>query len=302
MGGARGLAQSNRILRNETKGIALVAGATLFWSLSGVFVRWLPSVDPWTFNAYRGLGMGLALLAWTLLHYGRRSGTLLRQSGLMALLIPAAFFAVGSSLYILAMQMASIAAVSSVGATSCLFAALLARLWLGERTQGVFYLAIALAMGGVAFIALGERNTSVGGFAGSMVALLVALCFAGQSVSLRRYQALAMEPSMIVGGLGVFGAVVLTVGLAPVAGSTLAILLFMGALQLALPMVLFMRGARHVAAVQMVLITMADAFLNPLWVWIVHGELPATAVYWGGALILGAIAATTLAGRSAAAR
>ena len=57
-----------------------------------------------------------------------------------------------------------------------------------------------------------------------------------------------------------------------------------------------MRGARHVAAVQMVLITMADAFLNPLWVWMVHGELPATAVYWGGALILAAIAATTLAG------
>lgn len=71
----------------------------------------------------------------------------------------------------------------------------------------------------------------------------------------------------------------------------------MGALQLALPMVLFMRGARHVAAVQMVLITMADAFLNPLWVWMVHGELPATAVCGGGALILVAIAASTLAGK-----
>jgi hypothetical protein len=61
-------------------------------------------------------------------------------------------------------------------------------------------------------------------------------------------------------------------------------------------MVLFMRGARHVAAVQMVLITMADAFLNPLWVWMVHGELPATAVYGGGALILVAIGVTTLTG------
>ena len=288
------------LMHNETKGIALVAGATLFWSLSGVFVRWLPSVDPWTFNAWRGLGMGLALLAWTLLHYGRRSTSLLRESGWRAVLIPAAFFALASSLYILAMNMASIAAVSCIGATSCLFAALLARVWLGERIRAVFYLAIALAMAGVAFIALGERNTSVGGFAGSLVALLVALCFAGQSVALRRYQALAMEPSMIVGGLGVFAAVALILGLAPVAGSTLAILLFMGTLQLALPMVLFMRGARHVGAVQMVLITMADAFLNPLWVWIVHGELPATAVYWGGALILAAIAVTTFTGRSAA--
>lgn len=287
-------------MRNETKGIALVAGATVFWSLSGVFVRWMPSVDPWTFNAWRGLGMGLALLVWTLLHYGRGTAALLRNTDPVALVVSAGFFGVGSSLYILAMQMASVAAVSCVGATSGLFAALLARVWLGERTPAIFYLAIALAMGGVVFIALGERNVSVGGFLGSLVALGVALCFAGQSVALRRYKALPMEPALMAGGMGVFVAVVATVGLAPVAWTTLFTLLFMGALQLALPMVLYMRGARHVAAVQMVLITMADAFLNPLWVWLVHGELPATAVYWGGALILLAISATTLSGSRSA--
>ena len=281
-------------MRSESKGIALVAGATLFWSLSGVFVRWLPSVDPWTFNAWRGLGMGLALVAWSLLHYGRAAGALFRSADPIAVLTAAGFFAVGSSLYILAMQLASIAAVSCLGATSGLFAALLARVWLGERTQPIFYLAIAVAMGGVVIIAMGERNASVSGLTGSLVALGVALCFAGQSVALRRYKDRGMEPSMVAGGLGVFAVVAATVGLAPIAWPTLFTLLFMGALQLALPMVLFMRGARHVAAVQMVLITMADAFLNPLWVWLVHGELPALAVYWGGALIVAAITASTL--------
>ena len=281
-------------MRSESKGIALVAGATLFWSLSGVFVRWLPSVDPWTFNAWRGLGMGLTLLAWSLLHYGRAAGALFRCADPIAVLTAAGFFAVGSSLYILAMQLASIAAVSCLGATSGLFAALLARVWLGERTQPIFYLAIAVAMGGVVIIAMGERNASVSGLTGSLVALGVALCFAGQSVALRRYKDRGMEPSMVAGGLGVFAVVAATVGLAPIAWPTLFTLLFMGALQLALPMVLFMRGARHVAAVQMVLITMADAFLNPLWVWLVHGELPASAVYWGGALIVAAITASTL--------
>ena len=285
-------------MRNEVKGIALVVGATLFWSLSGVFVRWLPGVDPWTFNAWRGLGMGLALVAWTLVRYGRGAGALFWRADPVAVLTAAGFFALGSSLYILAMQLTSIAAVSCLGATSCLFAALLARVWLGERTQPVFYLAIAVAMGGVAVIAMGESNASVSGLSGSLVALGVALCFAGQSVALRRYKDLSMEPSLVAGGLCVFAVVATTVGLAPIAWPTLFTLLFMGAVQLALPMVLFMRGARHVAAVQMVLITMADAFLNPLWVWLVHGELPATAVYWGGALILLAIAATTLAGRA----
>lgn len=279
--------------------MVLVAGATVFWSLSGAFVRGLPNLSPWTFNAYRGLGMGLAMLAWTLLRYGRNTGQLFRQSDLRALLISAGFFAAGSSLYIVALNLASVAAVSCVCATSGLFAALLARVWLGERTPGIFYLAIGLAVAGVALIALGERSASVTGFVGALVALGVAFCFAGQSVALRRYKGLVMEPSMIVGGLGVFLAVAAISGLTPVAGTTLLTLLLMGALQLALPMVLYMRGARHVAAVQMVLITMADAFLNPLWVWLVHGELPAPDVYWGGALILGAIALTTWPSRAA---
>ncbi len=281
-------------MRDATRGMLLVAGATVFWSLSGVFVRWLPRVDPWTFNAWRGLGMGLAVLAWTVLAYGRGMPALFRRADPRAVLVWAGFFAAASSLYILALQMASVAAVSCVGATSGLFAALMARVWLGERTPAVFYVAITVAMAGVAFIALGESGASVTGFAGAMVAVVVALSFAGQSVSLRRYRSMDMEPALVTGGLGVFAAVACTVGLAPLAGGTIATLLLMGMLQLALPMLLYMRGARHIAAVQMVLITMADAFLNPLWVWLVHGELPAPPVYGGGALILGAIASTAL--------
>jgi drug/metabolite transporter (DMT)-like permease len=279
-------------------GLWLVLGATFFWSLSGVFVRWLPSTDPWTFNAWRGLGMSLSLIVWTLLHYQRGALALFRQANPTAVLIAASFFAVGSSAYILALQLASVAAVSCLGATSGLFAAVLARVWLGERTRLVFYLATLVSLVGVGVIAFSERNASVSGFAGSMVALVMALCFAGQSVALRRYSAQGMEPAMVAGGASIFVVVALSGNLAPVAGSTIALLFLMGAVQLAVPMVLYMRGARHVPVTQMVLITMADAVLNPLWVWMAFGEVPAAGVFWGGALILGAIAATTVHART----
>ena len=122
----------------------------------------------------------------------------------------------------------------------------------------------------------------------------MAVCFAGQSVALRRYSAQGMEPAMIVGGLSIFVLVSLFGTLAPLALSTILLLFVMGTVQLSIPMVMYMRGARHVPVTQMVLITMADAFLNPLWVWMLFGELPAAGVFWGGALILAAIAATTL--------
>ena len=275
-------------------GLWLVLGATFFWSLSGVFVRWLPSTDPWTFNAWRGLGMSLSLIVWTVLHYQRGALALFRQANPTAVLIAASFFAVGSSAYILALQLASVAAVSCLGATSGLFAAVLARVWLGERTRLVFYLATLVSLVGVGVIAFSERHASVSGLAGSIVALVMALCFAGQSVALRRYSAQGMEPAMVVGGASIVVLVALTGNLEPVAGSTVALLFLMGAVQLALPMVLYMRGARHVPVTQMVLITMADAVLNPLWVWMAFGEVPAAGVFWGGALILAAIAATTV--------
>ena len=282
---------------SSAKGLLLVAGATLFWSLSGVFVRWLPGVQPWTFNAYRGLGMALAILAWTLWHYRGETIAMFRRSEPAALLISAGAFALGSSLYIVAMNLSSVAAVSCLGATSGLFAGVLARVWLGEKTQPVFYVAVLMALGGATVIALGEGEASINGYWGTLIGLGVAFCFALQSVSLRRYKALDMEPAMLLGGLGVFGLVAASGLLVALPLQSVALLLLMGAVQLALPLVLYMRGARSVGAVQMVVITMADAVLNPLWVWLVHGEIPVVGVYWGGALILLGIGLTTWNGR-----
>ncbi len=280
---------------SSLRGILLVAGATFFWSLSGVFVRWLPAIDPWSFNAFRGLGLGLSMALWIVLRYGRGSMDLLRRSPVTGLVISAGFFALGSSLYIASLDLASVAAVSCLTATSGLFAALMARFFLGERTPPIFYFAMLLALAGVAAIALGEGDARVQGLVGTLTGLAVAACFAAQSVALRRYRAFDMEPAFLLGGFFTFASI-LALGLVVVPPlQSIALLLVMGLVQLAIPLVLYMVGARSVATSHMVFITMADAVLNPLWVWIVHGEVPPHAVYLGGALVLGAIALTAFA-------
>jgi len=287
---------------SSLRGILLVAGATFFWSLSGVFVRWLPAIDPWSFNAFRGLGLGLSMALWIVLRYGRGSVDLLRRSPVTGLLISAGFFALGSSLYIASLDLASVAAVSCLTATSGLFAALMARFFLGERTPPIFYFAMLLALAGVAAIALGEGDARVQGLAGTFTGLAVAACFAAQSVALRRYRAFDMEPAFLLGGFFTFASI-LALGLVVVPPlQSIAVLLVMGLVQLAIPLVLYMVGARSVATSHMVLITMADAVLNPLWVWLVHGEVPPHAVYLGGALVLAAIALTAFAPPASAAQ
>jgi drug/metabolite transporter (DMT)-like permease len=229
---------------------------------------------------------------WIALRYGRGSLDLLRRSPVAGLLVSAGFFALGSSLYIASLDLASVAAVSCLTATSGLFAALMARFFLGERTPPIFYFAMLLALGGVAVIALGEGDARVQGLAGTFTGLAVAACFAAQSVALRRYRAFDMEPAFLLGGFVTFAAI-MALGLVVVPPwQSMAVLLLMGLVQLAIPLVLYMYGARSVATSHMVLITMADAVLNPLWVWMVHAEVPPHAVYLGGALVLGAIALT----------
>jgi drug/metabolite transporter, DME family len=281
-------------MRDTTKGAAMVALATVGWSLSGLFVRAVPRLDAWTINAYRGLNMALVLMLWLLLRHRKQAWQVMRTPERMALFWFAAFFSIGTSMYIWALQLASVAAVASLGATSALFAAVVGRFWLGERTSGLFWVAIVVAMGGVVLIATGESGTSQTGLLGTLVALGVAAAFAIQSAALRRHRDVPMEPAYIYGGLAVYAVMQLTFGVQALTGQEYLLLLGMGTFQLAIPGLFFIRGARHVSAVQMVLISMMDTFLNPFWAWLVFGEMPPSNVYAGGALILTAILGTTL--------
>jgi drug/metabolite transporter (DMT)-like permease len=67
-------------------------------------------------------------------------------------------------------------------------------------------------------------------------------------------------------------------------------LMILGFGQLGLGYVCFLYGQKYLPAIESALIAMLEPILNPLWVWIGHGEFPG---YWamaGGALIIAALA------------
>jgi drug/metabolite transporter (DMT)-like permease len=49
----------------------------------------------------------------------------------------------------------------------------------------------------------------------------------------------------------------------------------MGSLQLGLSLYLFMRGAPHLTAAQVDLLTLLEVILAPIWVWLAFSEVPA---------------------------
>ncbi len=275
-------------------GVLFVLLATLGWSLSGVFVRLMPGLDGWQLNCWRGFWAGVVLLIYLISVYGRDTFRKFAEVPKIALLSSALFFSVGSTLYVSSLTMVSTATVSVIGATSPLFIGLLGPLVTGEKAGVESWVAAGLAVLGVGIIA--GDGLVAGEWLGLLMCLGVPMLFAGQTLALRKYRDFDMVPAICFGGFLTFlfaGFMGFSAGHPgggfDVGGREVALLAAMGLLQLAIPLMFYIRGAVSVPAITLSLIAMLDAVINPLWPWLIVGETPNQAAFVGGSIVIGAV-------------
>ncbi len=283
-------------------GIGFVLLATLGWSLSGIFVRLLPGLDGWQINCWRGYWMSVALLVYLVAIYGRGTVARFRAIPLLALCLSAGFFTITSTLYVTSLTLVSVATISVIGASSPIFTGLLSPWITGEKPGAAAWGAALLALVGVGVIA--HDGLEGGRLLGILVSLCVPLAFAGNTLVLRRYRGVDMVPAICVGGFVTFfaaGVVGFFAGHSgggfDVAPRDVLILAAMGPLQLAIPLIFFVKGARSVPAVTLSLVVMLDAVINPLWPWLFVGEKPGRAAFIGGAIVIAAVIMSIFGGR-----
>jgi len=72
-----------------------------------------------------------------------------------------------------------------------------------------------------------------------------------------------------------------------------SVIAFLGVFQIALAYVCLSAGAREVTALDASLLILIEPVLNPVWTWLVHGEVPGRAALAGGAIVLAATASKT---------
>ena len=178
-------------------GLLFVMLATIGWSLAGVFVRFLPGLDGWQINCWRGFWMSVFLLVYLVFIYGRETVGKFRAIPLPALLATAGFFTAGSTLYVTSLTLTGTATVSVIGALSPIFTGLLSPWITGERPSLASWSAAIMALVGVGVIAWDGFST------GTLLSLIVCLgvptSFAAQTVALRRYRAFDMVPAICAG-------------------------------------------------------------------------------------------------------
>lgn len=271
-------------------GVGLVAGGAVCWSFGGLVVRSLEA-SAWEVVFWRSAVMavvvGLYLAIWhrPAALYGLRHA--LGAMLLSGLCLSGAF--VG---FILALKETTVANVLVVTASAPLMAALMARVILREPVRWNTWLAMLAALAGVGLMV--NDSLSTHGFAGSLLAVGCAACFATNMVVLRTRPDVDMMPTVVLAGL-ISAAITLPLAWPfPAPAREVPWLAFLGVVQLGLGLVLFTLGLRYLPAAQASLVALLETVLGPLWVWLAIGETPSATGLLGGAVVLGALVANTL--------
>ena len=257
-------------------------------SFGGLVQRNIEVASPWQINVYRSFGMALAIAILIAVQHRNRFIPTLMAVGRYGLL--AGILLAGAGLcFIQAFTHTTIAnALFIIGAIP-FFAALMARIFLGERLRRATLVTMLFAGSGLALMV--GNGISIGSGFGNLMALMTALCFAGYAVVVRYRRQVEMLPCLLIGSI-----LVIVVSL-PVTGGDLVLpwndiwlCLFWGVFLSGLVNWAFIIASRHLATAELTLLMLIEFALGPIWVWLFVGEVPH---YWtliGGAIIIASVA------------
>jgi drug/metabolite transporter (DMT)-like permease len=270
----------------------MVLAAAVLFSTGGAAVK-ACALNGWQVASLRSGIAAVAILALV-------SGARRRWTGPIWLVGTA--YAATMILYVMANKLTTAANAIFLQSTAPLYVLLLGPWLLGERTsKRQLVTMVVLAVGMSLFFVGGQPASGIatdpvlGNLLGGASGLSWALCIMGLRWLGRREPGVGATSAAV--GCGNLLACVATLPSAwPIEGAEpidWAIVIFLGLCQIGLAYAFLVRGVRRVPAFEVSLLLLAEPVLNPLWAWLVHGEITTIWAMTGGAIIL--IATTAMA-------
>ncbi|RWF36738.1 MAG: DMT family transporter [Mesorhizobium sp.] len=272
----------------ERIGMLLVFLSALMWSFGGTIARFIDVTDNWTIVFWRSLWAVAFLLCFMAWRDGWR-GTLrlFRDMGLPGLAV-AVCFATASTSFIVALSYTTVANILLMQAGVPLLAALLAWVVFRERVATATWVAIAAVITGVAIMVSKSLDGAVSPI-GDGLALLIACMFSIATVITRRFAHVRMTPANCLAALLACAFAASQTSEFAVSSRDMAFLFAFGVLNLGVGLAFFATGARLVPAAMAALLGTFEPILGPIWVWLVHSEVPSARTIVGGAVVVAAL-------------
>ncbi|MEO8090599.1 MAG: DMT family transporter [Gemmatimonadales bacterium] len=291
----------------STKARLQLVGAALLFSTGGAAIK-AAAFTGWQIACLRS---GFAAVALLLMVPGARRGWTLRQAqgGLRQSLLVGVAYAACLTLFVLANRLTTSANTIYLQSTAPLYLLILAPWLLKEpvRQRDVGFM-LVVAFGLMLFFVGVERPaaTAPDPVQGNILALVSGFCWALTVLGLRWLSAREGRGSPIVAVTsGNLTAFLVTLPFAlPFGAHSItdwSLVIYLGVFQIALAYVLVTSAINHIRALEASVILLIEPALNPVWAWLVHGEVPGIWAMAGGAIILAATTAKSFSERRVAA-
>ncbi|ESY66256.1 MULTISPECIES: DMT family transporter [Mesorhizobium] len=274
--------------REERVGMLLVFLSALMWSFGGTIARFITVGDSWTVIFWRSVWAAAFLLSFMAWRDGWR-GMLrsFRDMGLPGLAVGFCF-AIASTSFVVALAYTTVANILLMQAGVPLLAALFAWVLFRERVTVVTWVAIAAVITGVAIMVSESLDGAVSPV-GDGLALLIAFMFSIATVITRRFSSVRMTPATCLGTILAAGLAASQASAFAVSASDMGFLFAFGVLNLGIGLAFFATGARLVPAAIAALLGTFEPILGPIWVWLIHSEVPSGRTIIGGAVVVTAL-------------
>lgn len=258
----------------------LACAATLF-STSGLFIK-IISLTPLALVSARSIIAALIMALW--LRRPHFTWSVAQVGGAVALVAT-------QILFVLATRQTTAANAIFLQYTAPVYVALFGAWFLGEKAKSYDWLTMAAIA--VGFFLFFNDKLSPSGWWGNVYAIISGMTLAWLLLFMRKQKDGSTAETILLGNIlaGIIGLPFL-LSASPTPGDWAGIL-FLGVLQLGIPFILMSVAIKWLTAVEAVLIQTLEPIFNPIWVFLVIGELPS---FW--ALVGGLIVLTAVTGRA----
>jgi drug/metabolite transporter (DMT)-like permease len=265
----------------RSRAVVLLVLCAVLWSTGGLLIKWIA----WPALAVAGMRSALAaIVLLCVLREWRPRWSWWLGSGALA----GAASMLG---FVVATKLTTAANAIFLVYTAPLYVALLSPWVLHEPIRRGAWLTLLLALLGLGCFCV--EQLTLAGWVGNLCALGSGLATAWLVVCLRKATATPL-PILVLANLLVAIAGLPFLDVATLAPVHWGILLVAGVVQLGVSTVLYSRAIPHVRAIEAIMIPIMEPVLNPLWVWLLVGEVPSGWALVGGTMVVGAVTARGL--------
>lgn len=260
--------------RERSKAMLLLAVTAALWSIGGLLIK-LVDASPLAISGARA-----AITSVVLLVYLRKP----KFNWSVPQLGAAISCSATAILFVTATKTTTAANAILLQSTAPIYVAVLGVRLLKEKITRYDWLTVIVVMGGMGLFFI--DNLSIEGLWGNICAALSGISFSLFTIFMRMQKNGSPMESILLGNLltSIIGIPFLYQSTPSPSGWIY--LLILGVFQLGIPYIFYTAAIKNATALEAVLIPVIEPILNPVWVFLIIGEIPGPSALVGGAIVL----------------